>query len=348
MVSDIPSLARRGLVLLGVTTVTGLLALIALSALGVGAGRSTTSASTAARFSTPRISAAARRYSQEDSIHQGDVSGGAPPNAEHNPLKASAFAAPIARYRAYAARQLNALGPQVSHLEQALRTGDRARARGDWLTAYARYLRLGAVYGPFGSLNQAIDGTPGGLPGGTRDPRFGGLHRLELGLWTGAGLGALVPVAKRLHLDVARLRRRLPKVQITSLEYATRAHEILEDAQRDFLSGADVPWSGAGVLATAAALAATQEVISTLRLPLQRRDGLGPVEYYLDRLQALMTALRRAQGGHWPTLDELGQGHTEQLDGVLGGALEALSGVPGDLETQVTPPVPTLPSVTSR
>ena len=47
-----------------------------------------------------------------------------------------------------------------------------------------------------------------------------------------------------------RLREVLPGASITPLEYATRAHEILEDAQRDLLSGADVPWSGEGVLAT--------------------------------------------------------------------------------------------------
>lgn len=54
-------------------------------------------------------------------------------------------------------------------------------------------------------------------------------------------------------------------MSITPLEYATRAHEILEDAVRDLLSGAAVPWSGEGVLATAAGVEATEEVISTLR-----------------------------------------------------------------------------------
>ena len=39
----------------------------------------------------------------------------------------------------------------------------------------------------------------------------------------------------------ATLRRVLPTVPIEPLDYATRAHEILEDAQRDLLSGTDVP-----------------------------------------------------------------------------------------------------------
>ena len=44
------------------------------------------------------------------------------------------------------------------------------------------------------------------------------------------------------------LRRTVPEVEITPLDYAIRAHEILEDAQRDMLSGAAAPYSGAGVL----------------------------------------------------------------------------------------------------
>ena len=55
--------------------------------------------------------------------------------------------------------------------------------------------------------------------------------------------------------NVHRLSGVLAKVSIEPLEYATRAHEILEDAARDLLSGTDVPWSGEGVLATNAGLA---------------------------------------------------------------------------------------------
>ena len=44
-------------------------------------------------------------------------------------------------------------------------------------------------------------------------------------------------------------------MEIDALDYATRGHEIVEDAQRDLMSGVDVPWSHQGVLGTAAALA---------------------------------------------------------------------------------------------
>ena len=52
--------------------------------------------------------------------------------------------------------------------------------------------------GPLSVLNNAIDGTPGGLPEGVGSPQFSGLHRLEHGLWTGAPLGSLEPWARAL------------------------------------------------------------------------------------------------------------------------------------------------------
>jgi iron uptake system EfeUOB component EfeO/EfeM len=266
--------------------------------------------------------------------------------ADLQPLPASAFKAPVARYRAYSIRQARALAGDVRALRAALGRGDRAGAERAWASAYDHYLLIGAAYGALGELDQAIDGTPGGLPGGPRDPRFTGLHRVEHLLWTGAPLAAVRPWARRLAADVAKLPRALGKVRIDPLTYATRAHEILEDAQRDMLSGRAAPWSGAGVEATADGLQATNTVLRTLRGVLAGRgDVLPQVDGRLAQLGKELAALRRAHGGRLPTLQQLRPREREQLDGALGASLEVLAGVPGALETQLPPVVPKLPGV---
>jgi high-affinity iron transporter len=142
---------------------------------------------------------------------------------------------------------------------------------------------------------------------------------------------------------VRTLRRVVRHVAIDPLEYATRAHEILEDAQRDMLSGRSAPWSGAGVQATADSLAATREVIGTLRPLLDGRgDALVPVQTGMLALGRQLAAVRRAHGGAWPALGALRSGERERIDGSLGALLEALSGVPGSLETTLTPVIPTI------
>ena len=181
-------------------------------------------------------------------------------------MSASAFRAPVAAYKAYSGQQLKLMESDITRLSTELTAGDRAAAKDAWRDAFADYLTLGAVYleGPVADLDQAIDGNPGGLKGGTASPQFTGLHRIEFGLWTGASLASLEPYARRLASDVVELRRILPRVQVDPLDYATRAHEILEDAVRDLLDGTDVPGAARECSARASGVAATTEVIKTL------------------------------------------------------------------------------------
>jgi hypothetical protein len=272
---------------------------------------------------------------------------GAAPAAPLTPVSPAAFDRPVAAYRAYAERWALKLGDEVPNLSDALAAGDRAAAEREWGLALSDYLHLGAVYGLLpGTLDQQIDGLPHALPGpGAPTVSFSGLHRIEMGLWTGAPPASLVPWATRLQIDVGTLKRVLPTVQVDPLDYATRAHEILEDAQRDFLSGTDVPWSGAGVLATAAGLTATQEVVSTLTPLLEQRDGtLLDVNNWLYRLQGVFGRLRADHGGTLPTLGQLTFSERERLNGTLAGALVPLSQIPGSLETTPTPKIPKLPA----
>jgi high-affinity iron transporter len=266
-----------------------------------------------------------------------------PPDAPR--VGPSAFVRPVAQYIAYSQAQLKLMAQPIDALEAALSANDRGAAEAAWDAAFARYLHLGAVYleGPVADLDQRIDGNPGGRAGGTGSPRFTGLHRIEYGLWSGATPSSLLPFARRLKLDVGALGVQLGHVSIDSLDYATRAHEILEDAQRDLLSGADVPWSQQGVLGTAAGLAATREVIATLQ-PLLPANLVQILNSDLGQLSGVLDSLSRAHGGTLPTNTELSQTDSERLDAALGQALEGLSQAPGRLETRQPPVIPPIPA----
>jgi high-affinity iron transporter len=278
---------------------------------------------------------------------QGTVSGAAStPQPTEPPLSASAFKAPVAAYKAYSKKQLKLMENDITRLRTDLAAGDRATATDAWRDAFADYMTLGAVYleGPVADLDQAIDGNPGGLKHATASPRFTGLHRIEFGLWTGAPLTSLEPDARQLASDVVKLRQLLPRVQVDPLDYATRAHEILEDAVRDLLSGTDVPWSGEGVLGTASGLAATTEVIKTLAPVLKTREGVLPViTAQLAALRSMLASLKAQHGGRLPTNSQLTQSQSERLGASIGETLEALAQVPGALETTTTPQIPSIP-----
>ncbi len=335
---------------------TAIAAFFLFTALGVGHGKRR-AAPSAPYVLTPlaRYSASSPHVLSKLVVNgsQGIVRG-APetPPSELPPVAASAFKRPIAQYRAYAIAQLGVMGGQIPRLESALEANNRAAAQAAWRAAYTDYLRLGAVYldgqtaldEQVVSLNLKIDGTPGGLEKGAASPQFTGLHRIEAGLWSGVAPRTLLGFARSLDADVHSLAHVLPHASLTPLEYATRAHEILEDATRDFLSGADVPWSGEGVLATDAGLEATEEVIATLHSLLKGRENTIPiVRTELAALRSAMASLAAAHGGRLPANGQLTQRQSELLNGTIGGALEALSQVPGALETELPPQIPKVP-----
>jgi high-affinity iron transporter len=264
------------------------------------------------------------------------------PTGDLSPLPPRAFAIPVARFRTYAEHWAVRFAHDLPALENALVAGSRPAAKRAWAVAWSDYLHLGAVYGLLpGTLDQQMDGLPETV---SRTAHFSGLHRIEMGLWTGAQPQSLVKWVARLKRDAVTLRLVLPKVQIDPLDYATRAHEILEDAQRDFLSGTDVPWSGAGVLGTAAGIAATKELIRTLTPLLEGRDNTYvEVQNWLLQLQQVFDKVRAEHGGNWPSLSQLTPVQREQVNGTMAGTLGALSDVPGTLETAPIPVIPSIP-----
>lgn len=337
---------RGGLLVAGLAVVSAVVVFLVLTAVGVGGGSGDdASTTTPPKRPAARHLTAAQRYEEQVSIHENGtgVSGAVPP-PDHFPIAAAKFRRPIATYKRYAARQLAGVGADVRRLRAALRAGDRSRAEAAWRGAWGGYLRLGGVYGAFGALDTVIDGLPGGLPHGVKDKDFVGLHRLEYGLYTGERLTKLVPYADHLQRSVARLRTRLPEIAMAPADYVLRAHEILEDAQRDFLSGADVRWSHEGVLATAEAARATTVVYGTIEPLINNEDAAPHVDVAMKRLRAELSSIYDAHHSRWPTLAGLSHREHADLDGAMGAALEALSQVPGAAETVAPADIPKLPS----
>jgi high-affinity iron transporter len=254
------------------------------------------------------------------------------------PVTLAELAGPNQAYQAYAARQLAALAGAVTRIRADLRRDDLAAARRSWLAAQMDWERVGASYDSFGDAGVAVDGLPDGLPGGAGDKNFTGLHRIEYGLWHGQDGASLLPVVNRLARDVATVRKTLtsPDIAGDPTNLPLRAHEILEDALRDHLSGLDDQGSGAAYPETYADLQATRAVLGELSPLISARAPklLPAAQAQLDALQHALLATR--SGGRWQSPGATPLITRQQVNAAIGALLETLSSVPDLLEIPPT------------
>jgi high-affinity iron transporter len=250
------------------------------------------------------------------------------------------FKGPIARYRAHVARELAAMQADVSELDAAASAGDLEAAKRAWLVADARYETIGAAYGAFGDLDAAINGRPGGLKGGPSSKDFIGLHRVELALWGNGSAQEAAPYAERLGSDVARLRAKVPGIEIDPLDYALRSHEVLEDTLQLELSGDASPWAGAALVALRSNLEGTEFVLGTLRPLVKRRNPqrLREIDASLAELRAALRRVTLADGS-LPRWGSLSQRRRELIYGRTAAAAEQLAYVP-EIADPRPPPAP--------
>jgi hypothetical protein len=270
----------------------------------------------------------------------------AQPLSARNPISGSIpratsadFRAPIRRYRRYVERELAAMSRDVAALQRSVAAGDGAGARAAWRASNERYQSIGAAYGAFGELDRAVSGTAAGLQRGVRDPRFTGLHRVELALFgRHSTVDARRPTA-RLAAAVARMRRRVHTLRIDPLEYALRSHEIIEDTLHLQLTRQASLWSGAVYDAVGANVRGARVVLETLRGPIDRRDpGLrARADRALARVTRALAHLRRSSRGY-PDPARVAQRDRERIAALVAGAAEELAFIPELIDPR--PPLP--------
>jgi high-affinity iron transporter len=270
-------------------------------------------------------------------ISAGNTAAASPAIASPIPFKQvtlGELAGPNKQYQAYAARQLADLAQAVTRIRADLRQHDMAAAREDWLTAQLDWERVGASYDSFGQLGLAVDGLPNGLADGVNDGHFTGLHRLEYGLWHGQSAATLLPVAATLASNVAVVQQNLTSQDLAGdpQNLPVRAHEILEDALRDHLSGIDDQGASAAFAETYADVQVARAVLGYLA-PLinARQPGLPDIaDGQLDILQQALLATR--VHGQWESLGTTPLAARENVDAAIDAVLETLAAVPDLLE----------------
>jgi len=238
------------------------------------------------------------------------------------------------RYQNETETALKVLAGETGTLAAAVRGGNLAAARRDWLTAHLQYETLGAAYGAFGTYDTEIDGRADAV--GVNSPRWTGFYRLEYGLWHGQSAAELKPVAETLAKDVNALVAWWPSQQVPLIDLGRRTHEVLENALEFQLTGHDDYGSGSTLATTAANITATRVLLSLLHpLLAPRYPGLPAVYAGLDQLQALLEK-EHLPNGSWVATSSLPAATRQQIDAVCGQVLQQLAPIASIAEPRNT------------
>jgi high-affinity iron transporter len=243
------------------------------------------------------------------------------------------LAGPLTAYRTYVTQQLGLLATQVTELQSAVASGQLSSAETSWLTAHLTWQRLGAAYDAFGTLGTQINGLAtgqnvGDIPGTPGGTDFEGFHKIELDLWGHQDLAAAGIDADQLAANLTRLTAKFPLDDIPPAELPLRAHEILEDSQRDELSGDDDYGSGTDMASVEADVEGERVLLQILTPLLNERapDLVPRVTAQLDRLDGALAATQ--QNGQWVAVAQVPLAQRQQVDGAMGAALEILAVIP--------------------
>jgi high-affinity iron transporter len=179
---------------------------------------------------------------------------------------------PLGEYVVHTDQLVRRLRTEVNALVAATGSGSMAASRSAWLTAHMTWLDIGQdddAYGAFGSLGEEIDGLADGLPNTTSNPDFTGFHKIELDLWRRDNVTAASHDSARLlklvdALTPSVVSSDLPGTALALDGWVLRAHEILEDALRDSLSGDDDYGSNSEMASLSADVNATREMLRIL------------------------------------------------------------------------------------
>jgi iron uptake system component EfeO len=230
-----------------------------------------------------------------------------------------------AGYARYVNSQIEALVPRTQEFVDAVKAGDVAGAQALFPVARTYWERIEPVAESFGDLDPSIDGRDDGEPG----VEFTGFHRLERDLWQDGLQPDSPAMADRLMADITELASRVETVELTPVQLANGAKELLDEVATGKITGEENRYSHTDLWDFQANVEGSQGAVAALRPVLDERDpALGPE---LDQRFAALTdllATHRTTDG-FISYTDLTEDDIRQLTAALDALSEPVSRVAG-------------------
>ncbi len=248
------------------------------------------------------------------------VTGGATKQADANTELADATKS----YASFVANQTDALATETQKFADAVKSGNVADAKARYATTRVYYERIEPVAEKFGDLDPALDVREADLEEGQQ---FTGFHRLEKDLWVTGLQPDSAQIADKLVTDVNDLVGKTKTLQLTPLDLANGAKELLDEVATGKITGEEETFSHTDLWDFQANVDGSKGAIQALRPVLQARDAalVSTVDTQFANVQKLLDATRSGDG--FKLYTELTQDQIKQFASAVDALSEPLSKV---------------------
>ena len=130
-------------------------------------------------------------------------------------LPLTAFIGALAEYQIYLATEVAEFQKATGDLSAAVASANLEAAQAAYAPARAAYARIAPVSEAFSDLDTAINARADYFEKREQDAAFGGLHRIEYGLFEQKSAEGLAPVADKLVQDAGALKERIRALRIS-------------------------------------------------------------------------------------------------------------------------------------
>ncbi|WP_420959700.1 iron uptake system protein EfeO [Brucella sp. IR073] len=210
----------------------------------------------------------------------------------------TAFIGALAEYKLYLAAQTDALAKAVSDLANAVKAGNLDAAKELYEPAREAYARIAPVSEVFADLDTAIDARADYFEKREADPAFGGLHRIEYGLFAQGSTEGLAPVTDKLVADVATLQGRVHAMRILPQKMLGGSAALLDRFAGETPGQEQDRYAHTDLASFAANLEGVRKIVDLFRPVAVKADAtqVNAVDKDFTQLGATMDAFRQGDG----------------------------------------------------
>ncbi|MEV0313687.1 iron uptake system protein EfeO [Nonomuraea fuscirosea] len=242
---------------------------------------------------------------------------------EHKPLTADAKLAEATRsYQRYVKSQSDTLLVKTQEFVDAVKAGDIGKAKELFSVSRTYWERIEPVAEIFGDLDPAIDAREADLADGEE---WTGFHKIEKDLWITKDVSEDGPVADKLIADVKTIVTKANAAELTPLNLANGAKELLDEVATGKITGEEDTWSHTDLWDFDANLQGSKAAVQALRPVLEERAP-DLVKTLDEKFAAAETELgEHRKGDGWRLHDELSKAELKRLSDVINALAEPIS-----------------------